>query len=269
MRRLPLLVAACLLLAPSSIAHAIEIQAWDSDPNFSPSQQHIHATDTLTQFQRISGTTQFQVTVLLHNSTAHINWVRWGCESSVKQYVPVNWQGTGAHEERFGPVTLSISPSQCPGLYREIRVTANADRIPLTNNRAFTTTRTCLQMGTSGTNYCGGPTQAGRCGGGAWYEATEYSIARVDCRDVATMQSRPLRPGVDTIRVDAQAGSVFAHIDPGFHAFNPGIAVVSNGGTSWRTFTVPAGLAPGPHKLVVRDRRTNGEEGVAVFGFVV
>jgi hypothetical protein len=127
-------------------------------------------------------------------------------------------------------------------------------------SREFTTSRECVNIATgNGTsqNYCGGPTVAGRCGGGAWYAVIEYLIGFVDCRDWLRGSSTGagFRPG-DKIRVRTQSvGGGSATFDPAFHSGDPGAGIQSTPpSNAWTTITVP-NLPPGMRKLHLRDRR--------------
>ncbi len=64
----------------------------------------------------------------------------------------------------------------------------------------------------------------------------------------------------------AQSGQ--ANVDPHFHAGDAGLALDQNlaGNNTWTSVTIPAGLAPGAHKLVLRGR-FGSEAGVYVLPF--
>jgi chitodextrinase len=242
--------ALCAVLLGPASALADENQGWQTDGT------HIHSVFGLTMFQTISSRITVPVTTLLHNSGASVDGVRWSCESGVKQTVATGFKGSDVSEESF-TVNLTVDPSLCPRGWQEIRVTSDAT-LP-DGSREFTTSRECVNITTgNGTsqNYCGGPTVTGRCGGGAWYAATEYLIAFVDCRDWSTASSTGdgFRPG-DKIRVRTQsAGGGGATFDAAFHADNLGVGIQSTpANNAWTTITVPP-LPPGMHKLHLRDR---------------
>jgi chitodextrinase len=248
--RSTLLVTVCAALFLPASTLADENQGWQND------ETHIHSNFGLTMFQTISSRITVPVTTLLHNSRSTITGVRWSCEADVKQTIPTSFKGTGAGEETF-TVNLTIDPSLCPKGWQEIRVTSDAT-LP-DGSREFTTSRECVNIATgNGTsqNYCGGPTVAGRCGGGAWYAATEYLIAFVDCRDWlrASSAGAGFHPG-DKIRVRTQStGGGSAAFDPAFHAADPGAGIQSTPpSNAWTTITVPS-LPPGMRKLHLRDR---------------
>jgi hypothetical protein len=269
--RTALCVATVLLLCQSASAD-IETQGWHQDPANTPSQEHLHQiVKGISPLDVLGGQPRVvQVSVLLHNSKAHVNYVRWQCESDAQQTVNVNWTGTGAHEETFGPVSLNIDPAKCPGAWREIRIAANSDT-GAPGGRTFPTTRLCVSTTGSGTNYCNS-NAAGRHGGGQWYQASAYHIAWIHGDSLRKINTRSLVAG-DTLQVKAQndsGGCIYAHIDPKFHDFNPGIVAVNcKPSDAWQTLTIPAGLAAGTHKLVIRAHGTNGEEGVYVQPFTV
>jgi chitodextrinase len=248
--RSTLLVAVCAAVFLPASTLADENQGWQTD------ETHIHSNFGLTMFQTISSRITVPVTTLLHNSRSTITGVRWSCESDVKQTIPTSFKGTGASEETF-TVNLTIDPSLCPKGWQEIRVTSDAT-LP-DGSREFTTSRECVNIATgNGTsqNYCGGPTVAGRCGGGAWYAATDYLIGFVDCRDwlKASSTGAGFRPG-DKIRVRTQStGGGSAAFDPAFHSADPGAGIQSTPpSNAWTTITVPS-LPPGMRKLHLRDR---------------
>lgn len=252
-------------LAVAVPAHAdMEVQGWQT------ADDHIHTSVPINMLETISAPRPIVVTTLLHNrSGGNLTFVRWSDQNGIKETVKMSVPGTGESEQRIY-TNLTINPALVSTSgWTEIRVTSNF--VDNAGKREFTTTRLCvnIQNGKSVSNFCGGPTTSGRCGGGAWYTATDYSVATVDCRDINTAQTRPLVAG-DTIRVKAQAGVAMVNLDPAFHVGNPGTALLVNGvkGT-WHTITIPAGLAPGTHKLHIRDQRTNGEAGAYVLVFTV
>lgn len=258
-------VLALTLLSVSAPVHAdTEVQGWRT------TNDHIHTSVPLDMLATISAPTPINVTTLLHNRVGGtLTFVRWSDQSGIRQVVKMSVTGTGESEQRV-VTPLTIDPALIPTSgYTEIRVTSNF--VASDGSREFTTTRLCLNIvnGKTRKDYCGGPTVAGRCGGGAWYTATDYSVATVDCRDIKTTQTRPLVAG-DTIRVKAQSGSLMVNLDPAFHVGNPGTSLLAGGvkGT-WHKVTIPTGLTPGVHKLHVRDQRTNGEAGAYVLTFTV
>lgn len=252
-----------LALVFAVCAHASETQGWKTQ------DLHMHQAVDLPELSSLSAPRDVTVNVLLHNnpSTHHVNFVRWSDGSNVKQSVAVNWTGDGSPEQAFS-VTLHLDPKLFDhDGWREVRITTNKDK----PEREFTTTRLPVYVTGSGKsveNYAWSGSNAGRCGGGAWYPdlSSNYRVAFVDCRDVQTTQARALHAG-DVIRVKAQDGGLYANIDPHFHAGDPGQQVIVNGAAnSWKTVTIPSGLAPGPHKLHLRSQ-TGVEAGAFVLSF--
>jgi hypothetical protein len=264
MRRLVTLLfgALAILLATAALASAYEVQGWKTQ------DQHIHETFTMPFFQTISSPTVLQVNDLLHNAPTneHVSFVDLQDQGNTISKAAVSIWGDSSPEQRFS-ATVTIDPAKfAHSGYQEVRVRSNIDK----PDREFTTTRLCLniQNGKSRSDYCGGPTVAGRCGGGAWYPdiPSNYRIIFVDCRDVALTQTRDLFAG-DKIRVKAQDGGLFCNLDPHFHADDPGMVLVANGAANtWTTLTIPGGLAPGPHKLHCRSQ-TGVEAGAFVLDF--
>lgn len=239
-------IVAALFSMPA-VAGAEEEQGWQND------QTHIHMGTDLPMFTQLTSSRTVNVSLLLHNSRATINLIRWSCESDVKQSKSLNLVGDGSPAQTFPTQTLTVNPSLCTSGWREVRFTANAE-IPGVG-REFTTSRRCIRMGTGSSNYCGGPTVAGRCGGGAWYVPTEYLIGFVDCRDWQKAQTTGFRPG-ERIRVRTQnSGGGVATFDPDFHNGFLGISPQATPpNNSWTTVAVPQ-LAPGQHRMHLRDRR--------------
>lgn len=242
-----LVVLAAIPLAPTA-ASAVNYQGWETD------NTHVHLDTPTAMFQSYATPTAVPVTILLHNSHARVDSVRWSCESDIKQSVPLAFTGTGAPEETR-QVKLTIAPASCPRGWQEIRWTVDTT-LP-DGSREFTTSRECANIVTgNGTteNYCGGPTVAGRCGGGAWYAATTYLIGFVDCRDWNRATTSGFHAG-DKIRVRTQnIGGGIATFDPDFHRGNPGIAAQATPpNNKWTTVTIPK-LGVGQHTLHLRDR---------------
>jgi hypothetical protein len=247
-RTISLVAALAALSLTPSAALAVKYQGWETDLT------HVHLETPTAMFQSYATRTVVPVTILLHNSHARVERVRWSCESDVKQAVPLAFIGTGASEETRR-VNLTIDPALCPRGWQEIRWTVDTT-LP-DGSREFTTGRECVNIVTgNGTtqDYCGGPTVAGRCGGGAWYAATTYLIGFVDCRDWYRAITTGFRAG-DRIRVRTQSGGGgIATFDPDFHHGNPGIgAQATPPWNRWATAKIP-NLAVGQHTLHLRDR---------------
>lgn len=251
---------ACLALSFgfASAAQAEEEQGWQSDV------EHIHMRTDLPMLSTLSGSRTVNTDLILHNSRATINSIRWSCESSVKQTKSVNFVGTGTPVQTFPTQTLTVNPSLCAKGWREIRFTVKAE-IPGGVGQEFTTSRRCVNftVGSTASNYCGGPTVAGRCGGGAWYVVPEYLIGFIDCRDWQKAQTTGFRPG-EEIRVRTQnSGGGIATFDPDFHNGNIGVGITTTPpNNTWTRVKVPQ-LAAGQHVLHLRDRRA-GFSGVVV-----
>jgi hypothetical protein len=252
-----------LTLALPASASAIEVQAWKTP------MSHIHTLDCMQQFQTLSAPVSCPVTTLLHNSDETLSFVRWSDYSTVEQSISMNWT-PGPVGEATRTDTFMLDPAKFAASgWRELRWTSNAT----SPTRAFTTTRECLWVvnGKPRSDDCGGPATAGRCGGGSWYPDPpgNYLVSFVDCRDVNKAQTQPFHAG-DVIRVKFQGTGNHgeANIDPHFHMGDAGVVLPDMiGGDRWTTLRIPAGLAPGPHKLVLRDVWTNGNEGVYVQPF--
>jgi hypothetical protein len=239
------LAAAPLLPGP---ALAVKYQGWQTDLT------HVHLETPTAMFQAYAARIVVPVTVLLHNSRARVQSVRWSCESDVKQTVPLAFAGTGAPEETR-TVNLTVDPSKCPRGWQEIRW--SVDTTMPDGTREFTTSRECANVLTgngASEDYCGGPTVAGRCGGGAWYEATTYLIGYVDCRDWNRAITIGFHAG-EKIRVRTQSGGGgMVAFDPDFHHGDPGVGQQATPpNNTWTTVTIP-NLAPGQHTLHLRDR---------------
>lgn len=141
---------------------------------------------------------------------------------------------------------FSFDPRKAPTSgWTEIRVTsilAEPD-----GTQEFTTSRYCIFVQTPKprSDYCGGPTTTGRCGGGSWYTTTGYLVVNVDCRDVLKAH-RGVRPGavlrVRTEQPGANVGSVRWDGAAPSQTFGP---------HTWTAIRVPS-LAPGAHELYVR-----------------
>jgi len=239
---------------------------------------HIHTACQLPMLSKLDSFVSTSCTTLLHNRVGgELTFLRWGDETNVIEYFPMSVVGTGESEQKV-VTNITMNPAKfTKSGWREIRVTSNF--VASNGDREFTTTRVCVFVanGNPRSDYCNkgeagvSPTAAGRCGAGAWYAATLYSVVFVDCRDVWKSLTRSLSAG-DTIRVKAQTGTglLYVNLDPVFHANNPGtplIVGVPSGTTA--TVTIPSGLSPGLHKLHMRDERLNGEAGIYVLPFTI
>lgn len=239
-----------------------EDQGWQTGgTNPQPSDQHLHTATVvnLKPFDRLTSTRQVVVRVTTHNNPTPVDYVRWSCESDVKQRVDIDWSSEGTATK---DVAFTIDPSQCPDGIREIRFTGNRG----TGQREFTTSRFPVLFDSN--NNGGGshyetslaslqansftPGNFGRCGGGAWYEADEYQIIFMDCRVYHRAMYQGLQPG-DTIPVRSQDGQGVCVLDPDFHGGNTGRHLATFGANTVTNVKLPSDLAPGSeHKIHCR-----------------
>lgn len=265
MRSIKILILSLVaLFASAAIASATpyEVQDWQTQ------DRHAHLSADLPMLETLSSPRTVTFTVLLHNQPAatHVAWLELQDQGTSMVKIPLNVYGNGQSEQKF-TVDVPLDPAKfAHSGWQEMRTRLNIDK-PV---RTFTTGRVAVnvQNGKSVSNYSGGPTVAGRCGGGAWYGDIpgNYRIIFVDCRDHYAANTRPLVPG-DKIRVKSQDGELYANIDPHFHAGDVGIPLITGGKpNTWTTLTIPAGLAPGVHKLHFRSQ-TGIEAGAYVMTF--
>lgn len=251
-----------LTLATAAMATPYEAQGWKTQ------DQHIHLIGDVPMLETLSAPTTLHMTILLHNAPTneHVSFLDAQDQGTTISKVSLNIFGDNSKEQRI-PVDITVDPAKfAHSGWQELRLRANIDK----PDREFPTSRICvnIQNGKSLSNYCGGPTVAGRCGAGAWYPdiASNYRIIFVDCRDQYTANARPLVPG-DKVRIKSQDGDLYANIDPHFHDGDAGIPLVVKGAANkWTTVTIPAGLAPGVHKLHMRSQ-TGVEAGAYVMTF--
>lgn len=243
------------------------------------SQEHNHLTCNIRPLSAMSETFSLRCTLLGHNSNAFVEWIRTGCQSGdLLDKKPIGKQMTGANIETIEAPVLTIDPRKCDRGWQEVRISDNM-RLPGTiaegGGRFFHTTRTCINFTVGNPALpgepCGGPTQVGRCGGGGWYERTNYVLGKIDCRDLQKTLTRPLVPGQDFIRVKSQGAPVWLNLDPDFHNSNVGQVLVAKGaGNTWFQRTVPTGLSEGLHKFAIRAQSVQTREaGVYVVPFMV
>ncbi|MGZ4275319.1 MAG: hypothetical protein ACXVFK_01480 [Solirubrobacteraceae bacterium] len=277
-KRALVLACTCALLIPGA-AHAaspygtapsctsgtlMSAQAWDITPPVMMGGRHIHTDVCLPFLKTLSAPADIDVRSLLHNSDSTARFVRWSDGSNVKQSVAVNWHpGPVMEASRYDTLHLDPALFDADG-WRELRITTDAND-PV-KGRWYTTSRYCVFVQGSGkarSDYCGGPTTSGRCGWAGWYG--DYFNVYVDCRDYNRVLTGPLHAG-DTLRVKFQDARGVATIDPDFHHDNPGQVIYDGAGNdTWRTITIPAGLAPGPHKLHLRTEQTRTSSPAGTF----
>jgi hypothetical protein len=261
---LPLTGLFTVLFAAAAMAVPFSEQGWKTQ------DQHIHVEGDVPMLQTVSSPTTLHLTVLLHNNPSifHVNFLDLQDQGTEIAKVPLNVFGQNSLSQSF-PVDVTLDPNKfAHSGWQELRIRANIDK----PDREFPTSRVCvnIQNGKSVSNYCGGPTVAGRCGSGAWYPdiPSNYRIVFVDCRDVNKAIHGTYAAG-DKIRVKFQDGAGYVSVDPDFHHGNPGIVIGSNmAPNKWLTVTVPSGLAPGAHKLHLRSQ-TGVEAGAYVMTFNV
>lgn len=152
---------------------------------------------------------------------------------------------TATSSEQAFTDSFTFDPRQAPNSgWSEVRVTsilAEPD-----GSQEFTTSRYCIfvQSGKPRSDYCGGPSTQGRCGGGAWYTTTGYLVANIDCRDVLKARNG-IRAG-DVIRVRTETSGNTGSVRWDGASSGPSFL-----GHTWTAVKVPA-LAAGAHELYVR-----------------
>jgi hypothetical protein len=249
-----------LIFLVVSCARGEEAQGWLTD------DVHIHTIWDLPNLSILDKPLTVPVTTLLHNQTAHLAFVRWSDGSNVIESIKTPVQGDGTGEQKI-PVNFTLDPARFANSgWQEVRFTSNIDK----PQREYTTTRLCLFVvnGKKRSDYCGGPTVAGRCGAGAWYPDTKYLVVFVDCRDVnRSLRGPAFSPG-DKIRVKFQDGLGQATVDPHFHMGDRGTVIARDlPKNTWTTVTLPP-LSPGAHKLHLRST-ARGEAGAYVLPLVI
>lgn len=150
-----------------------------------------------------------------------------------------------------GKVYLSktLIADQAQSGIKQERVTV--DTTSPAGKRMYTTGRSCslIQGVRSPSNTCSGYT----AGGSGWYEGYGYTIAMLGSPWRASTMAQPV-PDSWTVKVGG-SGAVglthSLHIDPNFHAGDPGIMPIPlTAGTSGTVTINTTTLAPGWHKLV-------------------
>lgn len=242
MRRL--LTALALLLLTPAAAQAEESQGWHS------ATAHIETTVPTRMFDTWSAPMTVPVTTTLYNRTTaeHVTRVRI-CAGPSGSYCFGNRtvSHTATSSEQAFTDSFTFDPRQAPNSgWTEVRVTSIMKEPDGTQE--FTTSRYCvlIQSSKPRSDYCGGPTTQGRCGGGAWYNATGYLVANVDCRDVLKARNG-IRAG-DVIRVRTESALVTT---TGSVRWDEATTGQSYPGHTWTAVKVPA-LSPGLHELYVR-----------------
>lgn len=190
----------------------------------------------------ISGAPGLDVRTTTRNVTGTLTFVRWSQESTVKQLVRPN---VAADVDRVDH--LPFAASMIAGGWHELRVTSNMAE---PDQRVFTTTRWCALVAGGSSNYCGGPTVRGRCGGGSWYG--DYIISWIDCRD----WPRAPRSGAWSARLRFDGERGVAQIDG---------RTIYDGAGGDRTVLVPA-MPAGRHTLRVLSWHTRTIAPVGTFG---
>lgn len=217
--------------------------------NLVGTQRYFTADVGFPMFGTLDHPTAVPVTTLSSDEPGTMTFVRYAFESTVEQSIAMTWT-PGAATVTSRTDTLTFDSSRAPNSgWQEIRVSPNF----ATPDRRFITTRLCVNAvnGKPRSDYCGGPTTRGRCGGGSWYAATAYSVSTVDCRELAA----GVHAG-QTIHVHFQTGSGgygLVTADPaGTHVLSGRLPA-----NTWTTYTVPQDVS-GVWLLSVE---SNGQDG--------
>ena len=244
----------------------IELQAW-----WTPNYGHIHAAANLPLGQKVSGTLNFDVRIVLHDNPSHLVELRFDTEGGVFLRMPLNlscpYDGTASTNCAFN-VPVSLDTTKMPDGWREIRIRATTDTPD--GKRYLNSSGVPLYVDNgsgSDSNYnrfCNNTSLIGR----GWYEGFGYANAIIECV--------PLEPvhGQVTFRVRAQQSS--RHLRVSLDATHPipsvgpwpaiqgrtGVVLFDQDGDfqNWVPIAIDTTqLEDGWHSLGVRSEGPNGE----------
>ena len=244
----------------------IELQAW-----WTPNYGHIHAAANLPLGQKVSGTLNFDVRIVLHDNPSHLYELRVDNELGVFLRIPLNlncpYNGAVSTNCAFN-VSVPLDTTKMPDGWREIRIRATTQTVD--GKRYLNSSGIPLYVDNGSgadSNYnrfCNNTSLIGR----GWYEGIGYTNAIIECV--------PLDPvhGKVTFRVRAQQDSKHLQVVLDRTHFIPSVG-------SWPTIQARTGvvlfdqdgdfqsflpiaidttqLEDGWHSLAVRSEGPNGE----------
>lgn len=269
MRR-PVLAAllALALLVPAATTTAatscvpVESHSWWIQKGEPAPGRHIHVSTCFPRHAVLGGSLHLDIAIALHNQPGTVTLVR---VQAWPQLDPA-WQKT---------VSLSCPTANCDFVvpadinlgsatgWSEFRVTANI-KSNVFGQRQYQTTRwpACLRT-------CSGGYGTHRTGAGGWYLGS-YQNAYIDDASMDAIQRGPIN-GL-TFRAKGDRSRVTVAVDAHSHDHDPGIVLGTTTSHDWKSYTIPKGLASGPHKLFIRteqDFSTGTSAGQFVVGFTV
>lgn len=286
MRRLlaALAIVALLPIATSAATPTVtlESQGWWSKPGIDVPEvvgHHIHVQATIPKpGVVVNGRVDVPVRLTLHDQVGSPNFVRWQDGSNTKGSIKVTAADfTCTAHDGFTDCTRDmVLPIDFGGFgtgLRELRISLNVpdeqpDDLPGSDEgdqRMYQSTGWQVCVRACSPEYRSGPEFVEARG---WYEGHGYQNARlttgVDSVKAGGTIGVKLAPGAggDATRYSA------AYIDPDMHHHDAGRVLLERNGPYSGTITIPADLAPGPHKLALL--ASDGfNAGVLVIPFVV
>lgn len=244
----------------------LEVQSWWADPG-QAEPSHLHAGTCWPLAANMSGSSTFDVRVMLHNNPGTLFALSFDLYSGYEQYVNVPDVTCGLGLNCTYWYSVTVDWASVPAGWRELRLKPRVmfptDTTPGATQITSAGWPVQVRSGTSGTrSSC--QTNKTTCftESRGWYELRGYQNVQVN--NVLLLTTGNVWSGTKTVAIklncscsgdDAPTTKAWAVVDPDFHNGNTGIPVMTpvfgsfNGSISINT--VALGLVNGPHKLVL------------------
>lgn len=220
---------------------------------------HVHLGTCFPWAQQLSGTVTFDVRVILHDNPGRVYNVSTGAltgrggtgPTGVNPQFTCDAGGTDPHQTCERWVRLTLDTRRAPADGRaEFRFHVDTREPDGKRNLVSTGWQAYLRNGKPVSDYRSSDGTIAR----GWYEGSGYENASIRELPTAPVRGvwRPyvrLNPGAGGIPVTAHS----VHVDPNFHAGNPGLVVKQGPGPFRGALAIDTTrLANGPHRLLLK-----------------
>jgi hypothetical protein len=206
--------------------------------------RHIHVGGCVPSHRTLTGSSVTLSGIIeLHNDPGTLGYIRASWESTVVVKATINRR---CATNCVIPWSLTVPFGGRTG-WHELRLTANIGT-NVFGDRQYQSTRYPMCLGT-----CSGGYSTHRTGMAGWYH-DNYQNAYLDEASALRLEAGPVT-GSLIIRAKGDGHRTIVALDANSHAGDPGIVLGSTTSTSYQSYTIPAGLPTGWHRLFVRTER--------------
>lgn len=248
----------------------LEVQSWWTEPGIAE-PMHLHAGTCFPLGANMTGTSTFDVRVMLHRNPGKLIALSFDFYSGYEQYLNVPDVTCGIANDCTYWYSVTVNWNDVPAGWRELRIKPrvrfpNCGPSPCDEDAGATQITSSgwpvqVRGGTSGTrSSCQNNKTTCFTESRGWYEHRGYQNVHVNNLNLLIGAGNtwsgnkvvPIKINCGCGGEDTPTTHWRAVLDPDFHNGNPGILVASGTGSFNGNITVStATLADGPHKLVL------------------